>query len=282
MPGGESQSLAGLVGGYIVTASRSKTTIRATRDRICSSLDGRRMQTVDTERQNLGLDPVYSYLPFVESNWCSLSVDIYGRRGMMQLTPSSARRAFELVDGMTPDIPKVDVEEHMAWLEEKGGRYGGPYGLLAKCPQGARDEYSQTFYEGVKHPDHPERIDPEDPRTDWQASMKAGLLLLQEIDEGYRERGFRPVDSVLLTLAAYDMGHDGVEAWIKAAAKGYKIEDRAALSYTHVYGGAIAVAAKEDDPDRAARILEGAKAPAKAMAFFLVAQTNPEMLACED
>ena len=282
MPGGESQSLANLVGSYIVTAGRSKTTIRTTRDRICSSLDGRRMQTVDTERQNLGLDPVYSYLPFVESNWCGFAVDAHGRRGVMQLTPAAARRAFELLEGSTPDIPEFDEEEHLEWLAEKGARYGGPYGLLAKCPQGARDEYVQKFYEGRRDPDHPDRLDPDDPRTDWQASMKAGLLLIQEIDKGYRKRGFRPVDASLLTLASYDVGHNMVESWIKAAAAGYKIEDRAALTYVHVYGGAVAVAAKEKKPEDARRVLDAAKAPAKAMAYYLYAQTNPEMLGCED
>ncbi len=265
------QSLAGLVGGILDAVGKNKRNTSTNLDRICSSLGGRKMQAVQAEVKDHQLHEVYAYLPFVEAQWCEMAADPFGRRGMMQMSRATAKKAFVLYDKPQSKIPKIDLDDHVSWLDDLG-RSRGRTGTLVKCETNDRDAYIQEFYGGARNPDFPERVDPDDARTDWKASMAAAYTLLEEYDGAYRKRGFKPVDAAMLSLAAYDLDPKVVDAWIKAAKGKYDIEEEGSLTYMQTYGGAVAVWGKIKDDDKKARLAEGMRYAPRVVAYYLHAR----------
>jgi hypothetical protein len=276
-----SQSLSELVGSYLNAVARNKRNLRTNLDRICSSLGGRKMQAVQAEVKDHGLHEVYAYIPFVEAQWCEMAVDPFGRRGMMQMSRTTAKAAFVLYDKPQSKIPKQNFDEHVDWLEAVGRRRGRT-GALVKCDIGDRDAYIQQFYGGKRNADHPERVDPDDARTDWKASMAAAYTLLEEYDRDYRKKGFKPVDAAMLSLAAYDTSPGLVQKWVDAAQKKYGIEEEGTLTYMQVYGGAVAVWGKVKGQDKKDRISEAMKYAPRVVAYYLHAGPRLADQKCTD
>ena len=266
----QTQSLSSLVGGIYGAIGKNKRGITTNLDRACNPLGGRKVQAALTSVQNHGLHEVYAYIPFVDAQWCELAIDDYGRRGMMSMSRETAERAFKAYDRAQDKIPDVDAAEHVAHLDD-AGRSRGRAGALLKCEAKTREQYVQRFYEGARSPDYPQRVDPDDPRTDWEEQMEAAYTLLEEYDAAYLERGFKPVDAAMLALSAYDANPKKVDKWIDAALDKYGIEHAGTLTWMQVYGGAVDVWSKTKDEEKKARLVESMKFAPRVVAYYLAA-----------
>ena len=274
-------TLAAIVGGRLTAIDKNKLGIPRNLERACGIRGDRMVQAALTATADHALPPLYAYVPFVETQWCGVAIDRFGRRGVMQMSADTAEEAFDRYDKKQSRIPKVDAEEHLAWLEEAGGRRGVA-NALRKCEPSLAEDYAQSFYGGESNSEWPNRIDPNDPRTDWEEAMAAAYTLLQEYDGDYQSRGFKAVDAALLSLAAYDLSPKEVERWIKAAKGKYGIEEDAALTYLQVYGGGVERLAKAKDPAKRERIKEAMDFPTRVLAYYLAASPRLSEFKCTE
>ncbi len=283
LPNRSMASLASVISGQQVPISRNRSLLNTTVDRVCTaSKEKEKMRKVQLELAKYGLHEVYAFLPFVESLWCELAVSFTGPRGMMQFTRATAESAFRQVDPNQAVIPNYDWDAHNKWLVSKGSKYGSYYKMLAMCPATVITDYREHFYDGRSNPDYPKRLDPDDPRTDWEISTEASFLWLQKLDAAYRGRGFKGIDAIMLAMSAYNQGQGSVQRWIDAAKEHYNVENEASLTYVHVYGGAMKVHGTQTDPEMRRRTEEGMRYAPKIVAYYLVAAPKLDERKCRE
>jgi hypothetical protein len=278
MPNQTLKSLAGLIGRYMSVARNNGRLLTTTIDRVCKGSDKERMQLVQRELGRYDLHEVYSFIPFVESQWCELAVSFTGPRGMMQFTRATARAAFQRIDATQADIPNYDFKAHEKWLRGKAGKYGGYYDLLAACPATVRADYVRHFYGGQTNPEHPNRTDPRDPRTDWRLAAQAAFSMFESLDSKWRGKGYGEVDAAMLSMAEYNQGGGMVSAWIGKAQERYP--DIPQLTYMHIYGGAMQLRKEETNGEKRRRIKEGMEYPAKTFGYYLFTAPKLDALRC--
>jgi hypothetical protein len=283
MPNKTMVSLSSLINVPRVAVSRNKSLLNPTVDRVCSAMKEKdKMRKVQLELAKYGLHEAYAFLPFVESLWCELAVSFTGPRGMMQFTRATAESAFRQVDPTQADIPSYDFNTHNQWLLNKSGKYGGYYRMLAACPATVRADYIREFYDGRSNPEYPNRLDPNDPRTDWEISTEAAFSWLQHLDGYYRGKGYKGLDAIMMAMAAYNQGQGTVQRWVTAALALYGVENEGALSYVHVHGGALKALEAETDGEMRRRFKEGMSYAPKIVAYYLVAAPKLDALKCRE
>ena len=241
MPEGKSQSMASIISPSLANAKKARPHIDAALERVCSARGGGKdkMNKVQEELSRHGLHEAYGFIPFGRSLWCELAISSTSSRGMLQLTRPTALRAFGEFDSDQAQIPSADLADHREWLKTAAKKYNGYSRMLGKCPITVATAYREQFYGGETNADHPNRLDPGDARTDWEASVDAAYGWLKELDEMYADKGFREADRVLLTLTAYNQGEDEVQRWIDGAKAIYKVEADGALTFPQIFGGGI-------------------------------------------
>ena len=273
VPGGQ-ESYTTLLGRSYVGRQKDKTILPKVIDRVCSAAkDKERMDLVQREITRYGLHESYAFIPFVESAWCEIAVSPTGPRGMMQFTRDTAEEAFRKVDSSQSDIPNYDFKTHLAWLQQysTAKRYQGTFPMLAECSSLLISDYRKQFYGGQTNPDYPKRVDPRDPRTDWEWSTKASLAWMDYLDDRYEGKGFREVDRILLAMWAYNQGEGEVQNNLKVAKDTYKVDQESNLTFPQIYGAAVARAAQENDGEKKRRILEGATYGPNVVGAYLAA-----------
>jgi hypothetical protein len=281
MPDKSMKSLADLMSGPFTAAQKDKSVMPAVLERVCSpTKDKQRMDLVQAEVSKYGIHESYAFVPFVESYWCEFAISFTGPRGMMQFTRDTAREAFRQIDVTQADVPSFDFKAHRAWMENRSKQFGGLYGMLARCPEVVKIEYKHQFYEDRTNSQYPNRIDPDDPRTDWEWSTKAAFGWLQRLDQFYRDKGFLELDAILLAMSAYNQGQGMVARWIKAAQERYGVKEEAALSYPQIYGGAMELWIGEADAEQKRRIKEGMDYGPKIMGAYLAAAPQLDARSC--
>jgi len=280
MPDRQMRSMGGLVGRYMTVASRNHRLINTTIDRVCGG-DKDRMEVVQRALGTYDLHEVYSFIPFVESQWCELAISFTGPRGMMQFTRATAKEAFGKIDPTQANIPNFPFKSHYDWMLSKSGKYGGYYSMLAQCPATVRADYVRTFYDGQTNPDYPRRTDPRDPRTDWEWASKAAFSWLETLDSYYKGKGYGETDSAMLAMAAYNQGRSMVQRWIDKAEEGYP-DQADSLTYTHIYGGGMKLLMEEKDAEQKRRIKEGMEYPLKTFGYYLVTAPKLDAKRCRD
>ena len=198
----------------------------------------------------------------------------------MQFTRATASEAFRKVDATQANIPNYDWTGHNKWLINKSRQFGGYYGMLAKCPALIRSDYKRHFYKGETNPSYPKRLDPRDPRTDWEWSTKAAFSWLETLDSKYRSKGFRDMDALLLAMTAYNQGEGEVQRWIRAAMKRYAKKKEAALSYPEVYGGGMELWMNEANSEKKRQIKEGMTYGPKILGNYLYSAPKLDAMGC--
>jgi len=278
MPNQTMKSTAGLIGRYISVARNNGRLLNTTIDRVCKGSDKERMELVQRELGRYDLHEVYSFIPFVESQWCELAVSFTGPRGMMQFTKATAESAFMRIDATQANIPNYDFKAHEKWLRGKSSTYGGYYDMLAACPATVRADYVRHFYGGQANADFPRRTDPRDPRTDWRMAAQAAFSLLQSLDSTWRGKGYGDVDAAMLAMATYNQGPGMVNRWIDKARERYPDVDQ--LTYVHIYGGAMKLMSEEPNGEQRRRIKEGMEYPPKTFGYYLYTAPKLDALRC--
>ncbi len=277
MPNQTMSTTAGLIARFVSRARNSGAILRETIKRVCKGSDKERMELVQRELGRYALHEVYSFIPFVESQWCELAVSFTGPRGMMQFTRATAQSAFLRIDPTQAEIPNYDWDGHYAWLKNESRGYGGYYQMLAQCPATVRVKYVRHFYGGQANPDHPNRTDPRDPRTDWRLAAQAAFSLLQQLDADWRGRGYDEVDAAMLAMASYNQGPGMVNRWIDEAKQRYP---ETQLTYIHIYGGAMQLYSKEGNAETRRRIKEGMNYAPKTFGYYLYTAPKLDALRC--
>ena len=281
MPNKQMASLASVLSPKLAVAQRYGNLLNITLDRVCSpTKDKDRMDLVQAELTKFGLHEVYSFIPFVESQWCELGISPTGPRGMMQFTRGTAQEAFRKIDATQAEIPNYDWTGQRQWMTDKSSRFGGYYSMLARCPATISTQFKQKFYNGETNSQYPRRLDPADPRTDWEWSTKAAFSWLETLDRFYRDKGFRDLDAVLLAMTAYNQGQTEVGRWIKAAKERYGVEKEAALVFVQVLGGAMVVLEDTGDAEKRRQIKEGMNYAPKIMGYYLFAADKLDARGC--
>ena len=281
MPNATMVSLASLINSPRIAVSRNKSLLNPTLDRVCNpSKDKEKMRKVQQELSRYDLHEAYAFLPFVESLWCELAVSFTGPRGMMQFTRKTAEAAFRQVDPTQANIPNYDFNAHRQWLSAKSADFGSIERLLANCPATLMADYRREFYEGRTNPQYPKRLDPDDPRTDWEISTEAAFSWLQHLDAHYKGLGFRGLDAVMMSMAAYNQGQGTVQTWIAAAKDLHGVKNAGALSYVQVHSGAMKVYESETDGEMRRRIKEGMSYAPRIVAYYLVAAPKLDAMKC--
>jgi hypothetical protein len=282
VPGGQ-ESYTTLLGKPYRSFQMDKGVLPKVIERVCSaSKDKERMDLVQRELERYGLHESYAFVPFVESAWCEIAVSPTGPRGMMQFTRDTAEEAFRKVDTSQADIPNYDFRTHRQWLSSYATqkRYGDLFPLLADCSSLLISDYRKQFYGGETNPKFPKRVDPNDPRTDWEWSTRASMAWLDYLDDRYESKGFRETDRILLAMWAYNQGEGEVQNNIKLARETYKIEQDSNLTFPQIYGAALTRAKDEEDKEKRGRILEGAAYGPKVIGSFLAAAPKLDAKQC--
>lgn len=274
MPNKESVSYASILGGHYNAAVKNRTTLPKTMDRVCSaSADKERMNLAVKKALEYNLHEAYLFVPFVESYWCELAVSHTGPRGMMQFTKATAKAAWKMVDSSQAEIPNYDWTAHRDWLsayaKQKG--YRGYYDLLANCKATDRAAYKAHFYSGPGNEKYPKRLDPRDPRTDWESSTEAAIAWLSDLHGTYSSRGWSDMDAIMLAMSAYNQGEGEVNSWINLAKAHYKREHESALAFPEILGGAILKLQEEKDPEKQRQIKEGMRYAPQIIGAYLAA-----------
>ena len=277
MPDGQTRSLASIIAPSLTKSRRAKVLIDTTLDRVCSpNKEKRKMAKVQAELRRYNIHEAYSFIPFVESLWCELAVSFTGPRGMMQFTRRTAQEAFRQVDSTQSDIPDYEWDEHHRWLVNASSRHGGDYyAMLALCPPVLSVAYRQKFYQGETNPDYPNRLDPDDPRTDWEAATGAAFGWLEKLDQSYASKGFAETDRIMLAMTAYNQGQGEVQMWINHAKNIYKTDKEGSLTYPQVYAGALKRLDEVKDPEKRRQVKEGMGYAPKIMGRYLY--TKPRL-----
>ena len=265
---------------------RDRTNLPKTMDRVCSARgDKERMNLAVKESLTWNLHEAYLFVPFVESNWCELAVSHTGPRGMMQFTRNTAKLAFAKVDPGQKEIPNYDWTAHRDWMigyaKQKG--YRGYFELLAKCTATDRAAYKKHFYPGANNPDYPNRLDPRDPRTDWEWSTKASMAWLAQLHNTYASRGFGEFDTILLAMSAYNQGEGEVNVWINKAKAHYKVENDGNLAFPQILGGAmLRIVDVKGDAEKVRQVKEGMAYGPKILGAYLAAAPMLDERQCRD
>jgi hypothetical protein len=283
MPDEEERSMAGILAVHMTAIGDNRAELSRTLDRVCSaSGDKDRMDAVVYAVSRHEIHEAYLFVPFVESSWCDFAVSPTGPRGMMQFTRGTAEAAWKKVDSDQADIPPYDFTAHRDWLlayaEEK--QYGSYSDMLSHCSYLDRQAYQAHFYPGADNPKYPRRIDPRDPRTEWGSSTKAAVAWLKTLDSFYLDKGFSPLNAIMLALAAYNQGSGEVQRWIVSAMERYGVEKEAALSYAQVYAGALDYAQEAGDAESRRQIEEGMNYGPRVMAYYLYAAEELDERGC--
>ena len=270
-------SYASLVKDDWYAFGEDRTLLPRVVDRVCSaSGDKERMNLAVREAGRHGLHESYLFVPFVESYWCELAVSPTGPRGMMQFTRATAQAAFAKVDPSQARIPNYDFREHRAWLSAYADGQGvGINRLLAECRSTLRRDYQQHFYNGETDPQHPLRVDPDDPRTDWKIATEAAFSWIASLDQHYAGRGWRGIDVPLLAMSAYNQGQGEVDVWIRLAQEHYGVANEANLTFPQVLGGSVLRERGVEDPEKTRQIREGRRYAAKIVGSYLA--TAPQL-----
>mgnify|MGYP000279781471 FL=1 len=240
LTGGSTHSLASLLRSEFRGYDWARAPVAEAVDRVCGSSEGlARRRFALAEAQKHGLHELFSFLPFVEAGWCDFAVQQGGARGVMQLAQATAVSAWSFSAPELADIPSYDWKKHRLWLVEQS-RELGPRGyekLLARCSPEDRSAYQKAFYPQGSDA-YPGRIDPRDPRTDWEASIKVAMGWMGHLYGDYLARGFREVDAIMLTLTAYNQGADELDRWIEVASTRHELAAKS-LRFVQVYGSGI-------------------------------------------
>lgn len=280
MPDKEERSTAGILSVHMTAIDESRAVLSRTLDRVCTaSQDRARMNTMLRELERNDLHEAYLFVPFVDSSWCELAVSPSGLRGMMQLSRLIPSAAWKMTAGDHADIPNYDWAAHRAWLfaRAKEKQYGSYSDMLSHCSSEDREAYRRHFYPNATPS---RRLDPLDPRTDWNASAEAAAAWLETLDRFYEDKGFSPLNTTMLALAAYNQGRGEVQAWIVSAMEQYGVEKEAALSYAQVYAGALDRAQKAGVPEKRRLIEEGMEYAPRVMAYYLYASEELDERNC--
>jgi len=281
MPDRKQRSLASIVSPHLGKSRRENPMLAAVLDRVCTpTKDKERMVKVQAELTKYGLHEAYSFIPFVESLWCELAVSFTGPRGMMQFTRATAQEAFRQVDVTQATIPNYDWAAHNQWLLNKSKKYNGYYNMLAKCPATVVADYRQEFYPNQANAEYPRRLDPNDPRTDWEWATVAAFGWLENLDRFYKNKGFRTVDRIMLAMTAYNQGQAEVQRWIDKAKTIYEVENEASLTFPQVYAGAIARREEVTEQEKRRQIKEGMAYAPKVMGRYLHAAPKLDARGC--
>lgn len=281
MPNKKMQSLAGLISPHYNRMVKDRTLLPLTLDRVCSaSHDKDRMNLVVSEANRYGLHEAYTFVPFVESFWCELAVSNTGPRGMMQFTRNTAQEAFRKVDSDQKVIPNYDWKAHRKWFEDKAGGANRYYRLLAECSELVKADYRRAFYGEQRSEEYRNRIDPRDPRTDWEWSTKAAMSWLEHLHQRYKGKGFRDFDAMMLAMTAYNQGEGMVQSWIDEAKGRYSVDEESALVFTQIYGGGMALYGTEKDAEKRRRIKEGMDYAPKILGAYLAAAPRLDERQC--
>jgi len=282
MPDKKQRSMASIISVHMTAARNSRTTLSNTLDRVCSpTRDKDRMDLVQAQVSQYGVHEAYSFIPFVESLWCELAVSFTGPRGMMQFTRATAAEAFRKVDVTQSKIPNYDWTGHNRWLINSSRPYNGYYQMLAKCPEKVKVDYKRKFYaDQPAHPEYGRRLDPSDPRTDWEWSTKAAFSWLETLDRHYKDKGFSSLNAIMLAMTAYNQGRGEVQKWIVRAMEIYGVDKEAALTYPQVYAGALDRAQKEPKEEKRRQIKEGMNYAPKVMGYYLYAADQLDARGC--
>ncbi|MCO4769172.1 MAG: transglycosylase SLT domain-containing protein [Deltaproteobacteria bacterium] len=273
-PNKQSVSYASILGGHYNAANKNRTTLPKTIDRVCSaSGDKDRMNRAVNKALEYNLHEAYLFVPFVESYWCELAVSHTGPRGMMQFTRNTAKAAWNKVDSSQAEIPNYDWTMHRDWLiglaKQRG--YRGYYDLLANCKSTDRAAYKEHFYPGPGNDKYPKRLDPRDPRTDWESSTDAAVAWLASLHDTYKSRGFGEFDSILLAMSAYNQGEGEVNSWINLAKANYKRDNASALTFPEILGGAVKKLETTPDAEKQRQIKEGMRYAPSIIGAYLAA-----------
>ena len=270
MPDGQTRSLAVLLAPHLASSRGARVMIDTTLDRVCSpNKERKKMQKVQAELRRYGIHEAYSFIPFVESLWCELAVSFTGPRGMMQFTRATAEEAFRQIDASQSDIPDYNWDEHNRWLNNKSAKFGGYYQMLAQCPATLTVAYRQHFYNGETNPEYPHRLDPRDPRTDWEAATEAAFGWLQKLDQFYAAKGFGETDRVMLAMTAYNQGQREVQEWIDLAVAIYKPDTQGHLTFAQVYAGGLQRREQVKGAEKKRQVKEGMGYAPKIMGRYL-------------
>jgi|GEM_PF-1734500 len=273
-PNKQSVSYSSLLGQHYNAAVKNRTTLPKTMDRICSaSGDKERMNLAVKKSLEYNLHEAYLFVPFVESYWCELAVSHTGPRGMMQFTRATASAAWKKVDSSQADIPNYDWTAHRDWLKDlaKKRGYRGYYDLLANCNARDRAAYKEYFYPGEGNSKYPKRLDPRDPRTDWESSTEAAVAWLASLHDTYAGKGFGEFDSILLAMSAYNQGEGEVNSWINMAKSQYGRDNASTLAFPEILGGAVAKLAQTPDAEKQRQIKEGMRYAPSILGAYLAA-----------
>lgn len=284
-PNKQAVSYSSLIVGPYNGFSRDRTIMPKTIERICSaSADKERMNLAVKKSLEYNLHEAYLFVPFVESNWCELAVSHTGPRGMMQFTRATAEAAWKKVDSSQADIPPYDWTAHRDWLinlaKQRG--YRNYYDLLANCKATDRAMYKEKFYPGPGNPKYPKRLDPRDPRTDWESSTEASMAWLASLHANYAGRGFSETDTILLAMSAYNQGEHVVNTWINLAKQQYKRDSDGALAFPEVLGGAVLMLAETKDAEKKRQIKEGMAYAPKIFGAYLAAAPELDARSCRN
>jgi len=282
MPDKKQRSLASIISQFMTAARNNRSALNNTLDRVCSpTRDKDRMDLVQAQAAQYGVHESYSFIPFVESLWCELAVSFTGPRGMMQFTRATAEEAFRKVDVTQSKIPNYDWTGHNSWLIGASKPYSGYYGMLAKCPEKVKLDYKRKFYAKTPpNPDYGRRLDPNDPRTDWEWSTKAAFSWLETLDRFYKDKGFTDLNAVMLAMTAYNQGRGEVQTWIKEAMALYGVKKEAALTYPQIYAGGLAKELKTKTKEKRRQIKEGRYYAPKVMGYYLYAAEKLDARGC--
>jgi hypothetical protein len=285
LPNKETVSYASLLGGHYNAAIKNRTTLPKTIDRVCSaSGDKERMNLAVNKSLEYNLHEAYLFVPFVESYWCELAVSHTGPRGMMQFTRATAEAAWKKVDSSQADIPPYDWTAHRDWLTSLATQrgYRGYYDLLANCKSTDRAAYREHFYPGPGNDKYPKRLDPRDPRTDWESSTEAAIAWLASLHQIYAGRGWEEFDSILLAMSAYNQGEGEVNSWINLAKEQYKRDNASSLAFPEVLGGAVLKLEKTTDPEKKRQIKEGMRYAPSIVGAYLAAAPMLDERGCRN
>jgi len=284
-PNKSAVSYTSLISGPYNGFSKDRTIMPKTIERICSaSADKARMNLAVKKSLEYNLHEAYLFVPFVESQWCELAVSHTGPRGMMQFTRSTAKAAWQKVDASQADIPPYDWTAHRDWLKALAKRQGyrNYYDLLARCKSTDRTKYKEHFYPGAGNADYPKRLDPRDPRTDWESSTDAAMGWLASLHQTYAARGWNETDTILLAMSAYNQGEGEVNSWVKLAKKNYKRDNDSSLAFPEVLGGAVAKLAQTSDAEKQRQIKEGMAYGPKIFGAYLAAAPELDARQCRN
>ena len=245
-PDGSDHSWASVLIGPWQEFVKDRTVLPTALDRVCTD-DSALLLTLRRTLAEAGLPDIYGFLAGSGAHWCPAAVEPGGRVGFMRMGESAARGALGL---------EVALEDHVERLEriDALARRQGTVAkrLHARCGP----ELAALDTEG-------------DPRLDPEGAIRAGVGWLAELHRGFAGRGWSDLDTVGLTLLAYDIGPLEVEAWIQAAVHEYGVGDEAAIGFIEILGGGVHVMSGASGSDGRGRHGDAIRLPTEVLGAAL-------------